>query len=66
MRVPAWIIRFINNCQKLKKRRPLTTSETQCQEKFYIKCEQRKAEHREKFGESRKRLNLQLNCEGIY
>ena len=32
---------------------------------LYIKREQRKLEHSEKFEESRKRLNLQLNCEGI-
>ena len=66
MRVSAWIRRFINNCRKIKKRGPLTTSEIQCQEKFYIKREQRKVEHSEKFEESRKQLNLQLNCEGIY
>ena len=64
--VLAWITRFINNCGKIKKRGPLITSEIQCQEKFYIKLEQRKVEHSEKFEKSRKRLNLELNCEGIY
>ena len=38
----------------------------QCQEKFYNYREQRKAEYSQKFEESRKQLNLQLNYEGIY
>ena len=66
MRVSAWVTRFISDCQKIKKRGPLTTSEIQYQEKFCIKLEQRKVEHSDKFEESRKQLNLQLNCEGIY
>ena len=64
LKVSTWIIRFINNCSKIKERGPLTTSEIQCQDNFYIK--QKKVERSEKFEESRKRLNLQLNCEGIY
>ena len=48
------ITRFINNCRKIKKRGPLTTSEIQCQEKLYIEREQRKIEHSEKFEENRK------------
>ena len=66
LRVSGWIRRFINDCQKIKKRGALTTSEIQCQEKFYIKREQRKVEHSKKFKEIRKQLNLQLNCESIY
>ena len=66
LRVSAWITRFINNFEKNKKRGTLTTSEKQCQEKFYIKREQRKVEHSEKLEDSRKWLNLQLNCENIY
>ena len=45
---------------------PLTNSEIQCQEKFYIKREQRKIERSEKFEESRKQLNLQLNRKSTY
>ena len=56
----------MNNCPRITKRESLTTSEIQCQEKFYIKREQRKVKHSEKFEESRKWLNLQINCEGIY
>ena len=37
-----------------------------CQERFYIQLEQRKVKHSEKFEQSRKQLNLQLNCECIY
>ena len=66
LRVATWITRFINNCQKIKKVGLLTTSKIQCQEKFYIKREQRKVQYSEIFQESRKQLNLQLNCEGIY
>ena len=33
---------------------------------LYIKHEQRKVEHSDKFEESRKQLNLQLNCKAIY
>ena len=65
LRVSAWLTRFISNCRKIKKTEPLTTSEIQYQEIFYIKREQRKVEHSGKFEESRKQLNLQLNCEGI-
>ena len=66
MRVSAWVTRFVSDCRKIKKRGPLTTSEIQYQERFYIKREQRKVVHSQKFEESRKQLNLQLNCEGIY
>ena len=66
MRVSAWITRFINDCRKTKKGGRLTISEIQCQDKFYTKREQRKVEHSENFEESRKQLNLLLNCEGIY
>ena len=66
LRISAWITRFINNCQKIKKRRPSTNSEISYQEKFYIKREQRKVEHSEKSEVSRKQLNLQLNFEVIY
>ena len=66
LRGSAWITRFINNCQKIKKKEPLTTSEIKYQDKFFTKCEQKKVEHSEKFEESRKQLNLQLNYEGIY
>ena len=45
---------------------PLATSEMQRQDNFDIKLEQRKVEHSKKFEQSRKQLNLQLNCEGIY
>ena len=40
-RISAWVTRFINNCQKIPNRGPLTTSEIRFQEKFYIKREQR-------------------------
>ena len=66
LRLSAWITRFINNCWKIKKVLPLPNSEIQCQEKFYIKREQRKIERSEKFEESRKKLNLQLNRESTY
>ena len=66
LRVSAWITKFINNCRKFRKKEPLTTSEIPCWEKFCVKREQRKVEHSEKFEESRKWLNLLLNCEGIY
>ena len=66
MRISAWITRFINDCRKTKKGGRLTISEIQCQDKFYTKREQRKVEHSENFEESRKQLNLLLNCEGIY
>ena len=65
MRVLAWITRFISNCRKIKKTGPLTTSGIQYQEKFYIKRAQRKVEHSEKFEESRKQRNLELNCKDI-
>ena len=57
LRVSHQITRFINNCQKVKKRGLLTTSEIQCQEKFNIKCEQRNVEYSHKLEESRKRQN---------
>ena len=34
-------MRFINNCQKIKKKGPLAASEIQCQEKCYIKHEKK-------------------------
>ena len=64
--VSACVTRFINYCWKIKKRGHPTKSEIQCQENFYIKRQQRKMEPSEKFEESRKQLNLQLNGEGIY
>ena len=66
MRVSTWVARFISNYRKSKTRGPSITSKIQCQEKFYIKREQRKVKHSEKFEKSRKELNLQLNDEGIY
>ena len=45
---------------------PLATSEMQRQDNFDIKLEQRKVEHSKKVEQSRKQLNLQLNCEGVY
>ena len=66
LKISAWITRFINNFERNMKKRILTTSEIQCQEKFYIKREKRKVEHSEKLEDSRKWLNLQLNCENIY
>ena len=36
LRVSAWFTRFVNNCQKIIKRGPQRTSETKCQEEFYI------------------------------
>ena len=56
MRLSAWITRFINNCEQIKKRGSLIISEMQCQKKFYIKPEKRKVEHSEKG----------INREGIY
>ena len=66
MRISSWITRFINNCQKIKKKGSLTTSEIQFHKKFHIKREPRKTEHSEQFEESRKQLNIQLDCESIY
>ena len=66
MRASTWITRFVNNFRKIKKRGPQTTSEIQRQDKFYIKREKRKIEHSERFQESKKQLNLQLNCEGTW
>ena len=66
MRVSARITRFLNNCRKIKKVRPQTTSEIQYQEKLYTKLEQTKLEHSKNIEDSRKQLNLQLNCEDIY
>ena len=56
LRLSAWITRFINNCEQIKKRGSLIISEMQCQKKFYIKPEKRKVEHSEKG----------INREGIY
>ena len=58
LRVSAWVTRLVNNFRKIKKKRPLLTSEIQCQKKFYIKREKRKVEHSEEFEESRNGLNL--------
>ena len=65
MGVSAWVTNFLNNCRKIQKRGSLKSSEIQCQKKFCIKCKQRKVEHSEKFEETRKQLNLLLNCESI-
>ena len=53
LRALAWITRFISNCQNIKKRGSLITSEIQGQRKFYIKREQRKVEHSEKSEETK-------------
>ena len=37
LRVSAWITRFINSCQKVRERGPLTISEIQCHGSFILK-----------------------------
>ena len=64
LRVSTWVTRFISNCQKNGEKKASNnfrnTISRECE------CEQRKLKHSEKFEESKKQLNLQLNCEGIY
>ena len=66
MRITSWILRFLNNCRITKQSRPLTTSEIEQRKKFWIKREQKRVEHGEKFKINEKRLDLQQNSEGIY
>ena len=65
MKIPSWIFRFLNNCRRTKQSGPLTTSEIAQRKKFWIKSEQQKVQHSEKFKINEKRLDLQQNSEGI-
>ena len=66
LRITAWIKRFLNNCQKIKRNGPLKTDETEQQKKFWIKREQQRVKDTEKFKVSKEMLDLQENLEGIY
>ena len=66
MKITSWIFRFLNNCRRTKQSGPLTTSEIAQRKKFWIKSEQQKVQHSEKFKINEKRLDLQQNNEGIY
>ena len=66
LRTTSWILRFLNNCRRTKQSGPLTTSEIEQRKKFWIKREQQRVQHSEKFKINEKRLDLQQNNEGIY
>ena len=66
LRITAWIKRFLNNCQKTKRSRPLKTEKTEHQRKILIKREQQRVKYTEKFEISKEMLDLQENVEGIY
>ena len=66
LRTTSWILRFLNNCGRTKQSGPLTTSDIEQRKKFWIKREQQRVQHSEKFKISEKRLDLQQNSEGIY
>ena len=58
--------RFLNNCRRTKQSGPLTTSDIEQRKKFWIKREQQRVQHSEKFKINEKRLDLQQSREGIY
>ena len=66
LRITAWIKRFLNNCQKTKRSRPLKTEKAEHQRKILIKREQQGVKYTEKFEISKEMLDLQENVEGIY
>ena len=65
LRITAWIKRFLNNCQKTKRSRPLKTDRIEHQKKFWIKKEQQRVKDTDKFKISKDMLDLQENVEGI-
>ena len=66
MRITSWVFRFLNNSRRTKQSGPLTTSEIEKTKKFWIKREQQRVLHSEKFKITEKRLNLLQNSEGMY
>ena len=66
LRITAWIVRFLNNCQKTKRSGPYKTDKTEHQNKFWIKREQHRVKDTETFKISKEILDLQKNVEGIY
>ena len=66
MRITSWVFRFLNNSRRTKQSGPLTASEIEKRKKFWIKREQQRVLHSEKFKISEKRLDLQQNSEEIY
>ena len=66
LRITAWIKRFLNNCQKTKRSRPLKTDRIEHQKKFWIKKEQQRVKDTKKFKISKEMLDLQENVEKMY
>ena len=66
LRITAGIKRFLNNCQKTKRSRPLKTDKIEHQKKFWIKKEQQRVKDTEKFKISKEMLDLQENAETMY
>ena len=65
LRTTSWILRFLNNCRRTKQSGPLTTSDIEQRKKFWIKREQQRVQHSEKFKINEKRLDSQQNSNGI-
>ena len=66
LRVTAWILRFIHNCRNKEKRDgPLSTSETEEAETWWIKREQNKDGKMEHFNRTKEILNLRNNQQDI-
>ena len=61
LRITSWIFRFLSKCRRTKQSCPLTTSEIKQRMKFWIKREQQRAQHSEKF-----KINEKVSSEGIY
>ena len=66
LRITSWDFSFLNNCRITKQSGPLTTSEIEQRKKFWIKREQQRVQHSEKFKINEERLDLRQNSEGIY
>ena len=66
LRITSWIFRLLNNCRMTKQSGPLTTSKIEQRKKFWIKREQQRVQHSEKFKINEKQLDLKQNSEGIY
>ena len=66
LRKTSWIFRFLNNCRRTKQSGPRTTSEIEERKNFWIKREQQRVQHSQKFKINEKRPHLQQNSEGIY
>ena len=66
LRVTTWILRFIHNCRNKEKRDgPLSTSETEEAETWWIKREQNKDGKMEHFNRTKEILNLRNNQQDI-